>query len=381
MTRRRWPTSVKLLVATFLVVAVAGLLYRFQFILPPLVLAAILAYVITPAVDYAAARSRLPRNWVIAIFYLLLAALLIGLSFMLVPLAVNQLRGIEVEVQDIIARYTTLRQTALVVGEFRIDVGAVIDRLTGPVTEAVNRLAGQSVAIVSGIAEFFVATLIVLIASFYLVKDGERFHGKLEGLAPAAYRDDYSQLRDEIAGIWAAFFRGQIVLAMVVAVLFTVFGSLIGLRYAVAMGLLAGTLEFLPSIGHTIWLVVAVILAFAQGSTWLPIPGWAFALLVVGLHVVFQQLDWNFLIPRIIGSRMKLHPLVVIIGIVVGAILGGVLGIALAAPTIASLRVLGRYVYAGLFDLEPFKPVTQQTTENTEIEHDRQRTSSVAKVE
>jgi predicted PurR-regulated permease PerM len=77
-------------------------------------------------------------------------------------------------------------------------------------------------------------------------------------------------------------------------------------------------------------------------------------LIVIGLHLVYQQFDLNYLIPRIIGRSVHLPPLVVILGIVTGAVLAGVLGILLAAPTIASARVLGRYVYANLFDMDPF---------------------------
>jgi predicted PurR-regulated permease PerM len=76
-------------------------------------------------------------------------------------------------------------------------------------------------------------------------------------------------------------------------------------------------------------------------------------LIVLGLHVVFQQVDLNYLIPRIIGRRVHLHPMVVILGIVAGALLAGVLGVLLAAPTIASARLLGRYLKAYLFDLPP----------------------------
>jgi predicted PurR-regulated permease PerM len=140
----------------------------------------------------------------------------------------------------------------------------------------------------------------------------------------------------------------------VVAVIFTIIGFILGLPFALAMGVFAGLMEFLPSIGHGIWLVVASLLALFAGSTWLPLPNWAFMLVVIGLHLVYQQFDLNYLIPRIIGHSVHLPPLVVILGIVTGAVLAGVLGIPLAAPTIASARVLGRYVYANLFDLDPF---------------------------
>jgi predicted PurR-regulated permease PerM len=110
----------------------------------------------------------------------------------------------------------------------------------------------------------------------------------------------------------------------------------------------------LPSIGHAIYLVVAALVALIEGSTTLPISNVGFVVVVAVVHVVFTQVDLNFLIPRIIGSQVHLHPMVVIIGIIVGASIGGVLGVALAAPVIASARVIGRYVYAQLFDLEPF---------------------------
>jgi predicted PurR-regulated permease PerM len=77
-------------------------------------------------------------------------------------------------------------------------------------------------------------------------------------------------------------------------------------------------------------------------------------LIVMALHLVYQQFDLNYLIPRIIGRSVHLPPLVVILGIVSGAVLAGVLGIFLAAPTIASARVLGRYIFSNLFDLPPF---------------------------
>ena len=76
----------------------------------------------------------------------------------------------------------------------------------------------------------------------------------------------------------------------------------------------------------------------------MPLSNLWFTVLLVGLHFVYQQVDLNYIIPRIIGRRVHLHPLIVILGILVGASVGGVLGVFLAAPTISSLRVLGRYI-------------------------------------
>ena len=71
------------------------------------------------------------------------------------------------------------------------------------------------------------------------------------------------------------------------ATIFTVVGLIIGLPFALAMGLLAGLLEFLPSLGHGIWLTIAALLALFAGSTWLPVPNWVFMFIVIGLHGFF----------------------------------------------------------------------------------------------
>jgi hypothetical protein len=191
--------------------------------------------------------------------------------------------------------------------------------------------------------------------SFYLIKDGPALRAWFETLPPPHYQEDYIRLRDEISTIWGSFFRGQLILALVVAIIFTSIGFLIGLPFALAMGVLAGLLEFLPSLGHGIWLFLASLLAFFIGSTWLPLPNWIFTLIVIGLHLAYQQFDLNYLIPRIIGHSVHLPPLVVILGIVAGAVL---------APTIASIRVIGRYVFANLYDLDPFpNPITKSQPE------------------
>jgi predicted PurR-regulated permease PerM len=194
----------------------------------------------------------------------------------------------------------------------------------------------------------------IVVISFYLVKDKDRFWGWVEAHIPPGYKGDYFQLRGEINSIWTAFFRGQLILAIVVALLFTAVGLILGLPFAFAMGIFAGLMEFIPSIGHGIWLTIASILMFFEGSTWLPLPNWVVMVSLIGLHFVFQQVDLNFLIPRIIGRRVHLHPLVVILGIIVGAVLAGVLGVVLAAPTISSARTVGRYIYARLLDLSPY---------------------------
>lgn len=350
-TQPRWSQQTKLVVTLSLLVIGGWLLLRFAFLLPPLIIALIVAYVLSWPVDTLTRRTRLPRGWATFLVYLLALGLFISVLLLVVPPLVRQVQRLNLDLQQLILQAEQVLGRSYTLAGQTLDGRLVLEQLRQMIQATLEGLLGHSLAVAVDVVSSLVWVVFVLVVSFYLVKDGPLVRAWLEQLPPPAYRRDFQRLQREIGAIWAAFFRGQVTLALVVAAIFVVLGFAIGLPGALPMGLLAGLLEFLPSIGHGIWLTLAALLAFFFGSTWLPLPNWAFAALVIGLHVLFQQFDLNYLIPRIIGRRVHLHPLVVILGIVAGAATAGVLGIALAAPTIASARVLGRYLYARLFDM------------------------------
>lgn len=350
----RWSVPTKSIISLLLLALGVYLLNRFGIVLKPLILAAILAYILSPLVRFFQGRLRIRRALAALLAYLVLLVVLITLPMVILPALVDQAADLNLDIQNILKEAETLLAGPVQIAGQAIDLQRIFQQAVGSLQGLVQPVFGQTLALVVDMITSLVWTIFLLIVSFYLIKDGPALQVWLEGLIPPGYQEDFAHLRSEISQIWSAFFRGQIVLASVVAVLFTIIGFLLGLPFALSMGLLAGLLEFLPSIGHGIWLFIASILAYFLGSTWLQIPHWAFMLIIIGLHLVYQQFDLNYLIPRIIGRRVHLHPLVVILGIATGALLAGVLGILLAAPTIASGRVLARYVYANLLDMEPF---------------------------
>ena len=352
--RPRWSAQTKWTVSMVLLAFAVYLLFRFSEVIPPLVLATVLAYIISPLVRWLERRTPLGRGWATALVYLLLLGVVAALLAVGVPLLVSQATALNVKLEALLTLTTQALNRPLSLFGHTVDGTMLITQMQGAWQSVAQLVLGQGLNVAVGLLATLAWSSFILVISFYLVKDAAQLRAYIESLVPEPYLADYIRLRDEIGAVWSAFFRGQVVLALVVTVIITLIALIVGLPGALPMGLLAGLLEFLPSIGHGIWLTIAATLAFFFGSTWWPMPHWAFALLVAGLHVLFDQLDSNYLIPRIIGRRVRLHPLVVILGIVAGAVIGGVLGIALAAPTIASLRVLGRYVYANLIDADPF---------------------------
>ncbi len=353
-TRPRWSAQTRWTVSMVLLAFGVYLLFRFSEVIPPLVLAAVLAYIISPLVRWLEQRTHVGRGWATALVYLLLLGVAAALVAVVVPLLVSQATALNARLAVLLSAATHALNRPLSFFGHTVDGATLMAQMQGAWQSVVQVVLGQGLNVAVSVLAALAWASFVLVISFYLVKDAAQMRAYVESLVPQPYLADYIRLREEIGAVWSAFFRGQVTLALVVTVIITALALMIGLPGALPMGLLAGLLEFLPSIGHGIWLTIAATLAFFFGSTWWPMPHWAFALLVAALHVLFDQLDTNYLIPRIIGRRVRLHPLVVILGIVVGAVAGGVLGIALAAPTIASLRVLGRYVYANLVDADPF---------------------------
>jgi predicted PurR-regulated permease PerM len=356
--RRPWLPRTKLTVSLLLLALFIYLITRFSVVLPPLILAVIIAYILTPSVNRIERRLPLPR-WLISllVYLLALASLILIPSIFLPPLA-DQVANINLDFQLILIQLEDLFAHRYIIAGQVIDGGEIFNQTVSVIQESLQPLFGHTLGFAFDVIESLVWVVFVFVISFYLVKDNAQVVQWLDQLPPPDLRDDVRRLRTEINQIWAAFFRGQLVLGLVVAVLITIFGFSIGLPFALAMGVFAGLMEFIPSVGHAIWLTIACVLALFAGSTWMDVPNWAFALVLFGLHIIFQQFDLNYLIPRIIGRQVHLPPLVVILGIVAGAALAGVLGVVLAAPTVASARVLSRYIFANLNDSDPFPEVT-----------------------
>ena len=352
--RPAWSAETKLVVLVICLTGLAFLLYKFSAAIIPVILAVVIAFVLTPGVNFLQKRLGINRVLVILIVYLLLFLLFAGIFVLVIPMVLHQLRRFDFDIQDILTNGKALIGQQYIVVGVVIDGKVLLEGLRSSLQSGLDPIVGHVVDVAAIILSSLVWVVFIVIISIYLIKDSHGIVNWLEQLPPPAYRQDFTRMREVINNIWSSFFRGQILLALVVSCIITIEGLLIGLRFALLMGILAGLLEFLPSLGHGIWIVLASIIALVSGSTWLPIPNWTFMLLLIGLHVIYTQFDLNYLIPRIIGRSVQLPPLVVILGIVAGASLMGVLGVVLAAPTIASMRIIVRYIYARLFDLDPF---------------------------
>ena len=356
-----WSESTKRWVVIGLVVASSVLLYRVRSLLPPVILAALLAYLLNPAVERLS-RLRMSRTGATLITYLVVL-LVVGLAVsILVPMIVQQVSSINVDLQQIyesVLRIMAAYQT-ITIFDYSIELSDLFEQLqdsliqliTGFASRSAEEILGIAFGLASGFASTFVWLIFIMVVSFWLLRDAEQITRAIDGLIPPAYREDIDALRGKVGVLWDSFFRGLLLLSVTVGVMTGALTWLVGVKNALLLGILAGLLEVVPTIGPLIALIPAVAVAYFQGSAHLPIANGWFALLVIGLYALIQQVENIFLAPRILGGSVKIHPLGVLVGAIGGYAIGGIVGAFLAAPVIGTLKILGEYLYRKLTEVE-----------------------------
>ncbi len=349
-----WGRVTKITITFVILAALGALLYAFREALPPLVIASLVAYILNPVVNVINTRTRLPRGLAALLIYLVVVAV-VGLAIgLLAPALVRQVSAFQLDLQEVTIAIEKFLTREYTIGEITFDFTNLYTELQRELTGLIRPAVTQTLQLAAQAVTTLIWLIFIWIISFYLLKDGPQFGAQIEMLVPPHLRSDYRRLKAEIVGIWRDFFRGQLLVGLAMGTSILVLMGAVGLPNILVMALLAAVLEFLPSLGHTIWLLIAIPMALFQGSLWLPLPNFWFAVLVLFLHFILQQVDLNLYIPRLVGRRVHLHPLIVIMGIIIGGILAGVLGVFLAAPIISSLRALARYVYCKLLDIPPW---------------------------
>jgi len=372
--RPRWNSTTKVVVAIILFVLFAVALFAFRIVLVPLIIGIMIAYVLQPVVRRMQNSTPLSRGVATGVVYLAVLALVVPIAIILVPVVIDQIIYSQSQLIGF-ARYLNAMgvDATIEISGFTFEVQELVRQITSALTDFVTSVATTSLSFVLDAARVFLMVIFTFVIGFYLTRDTDLVVQWVYGLTPPSYRSDVEALMTEINSIWSAFFRGQLLLSLIVTLILTTLSAILGLPNPLLLGVWGGLLEFLPSIGNMIWGLTAVIVALVNGSTWLPLPNALFALIVFGAYVAFAQLDMNLLVPNIIGRHVRLHPVVVILGVIIGVSVAGVIGVALAAPTIASLRIIMRYIYANLFDLDPFPMVGPPSLPRPEREAEIER--------
>jgi predicted PurR-regulated permease PerM len=350
---------------------VAGAIFAYfiRDTIPVLVLALLVAYLLNPIVTFLTRRLKIPRLAATALTYLVLIALLIELAILVTPNIARQVSALITDFDTLVVRFIEAGKQLPFLANWAngLDAAEVSQQLRA---EA-RALAEQSPRALAGVASSVLNVFLVLVLSFYLVKDADIILPRLRQAFPPAYHDDFDRITRELDEVWSGFLRGQVLLAVIIGVVTTIALTILGVRSSLLLGILAGILEVVPTIGPIIAMVPAVFIALFQGSANWALEPTVFALLVVLTYFAIQQLENHVIVPNVLGASVNLPPVLILAGTIVGASLAGVLGIFLAAPVIATARLFFRFIAHKLFEPLPapeIKPVVyeQQLTGQNE---------------
>jgi predicted PurR-regulated permease PerM len=205
--------------------------------------------------------------------------------------------------------------------------------------------------------------LVILVATFFFLKDSAKLQNWLVELAPPEYHNDVRRYLQELNRIWSAYLRGQIILVSLITFFTSVGMAAVGLRGAVGFGILAGILDLIPSVGPLVAGIIAGLVALIFGSTYLDISNILFSLIVVAIFFFIQQVENIWWRPQIMGHHLRLHPGVVFVGVIGALTLSGVLSALVIIPFMASISVLWGYIKAKLRGEDPWAEETQPPEE------------------
>lgn len=358
---RRWR-----LVLVFLGSVVLGaILWRTRAVLAPFVVGLLLAYLLAPLVKliergwrWIGARRRLrifrrtARPIALVMTYLLVIATLVGFSALVVPLVVQQGQMLWAEREKVWTYLTDLADSAvaqyrLLPPQIQTRIDETLSRFSSQIGTVIQQaLSGTAVAI-SYTVTLVLAVVLIPFWTFYLLLDSDGLKDSLQSSIPGSIREDVFKVLTLVDSVFSSYLRGQLFLGLIIGSLSAIVFSIMGVRFAVFLGLLAGIFELIPNIGPLLGAIPAVLVALTQKPV--------LALWVAVYAVGIQQVENIFISPRVLGRSVKLHPVIVMVVLVIGSELGGLAGLFLAPVLAAALRDLFRYLYYRSSD-EPLAP-------------------------
>ncbi len=303
-------------------------------IFPPLVLALIAVYLLNPIVTRLEGLGvrRLFGSCMTYLFVMALVAVGLGL---LIPALIDQGQAFAQDLPHTIEEVAGFvnRVTAGIEDRFGTSIN-VGERLGAFAQTAVGSVGG----LLSGAVQTMTFVVIGLFAGFYLLVDLPRLRAAALRLVPPGRRSEAREIAANVGRAMGGFFRGQLLVALIVGVMSSVGLLLIGLPYWLVVGFIAGAFNLIPLIGPFVGAVPAIIIAAATKP---PIT----ILLVMGVLLAVQQIDNHFISPNVMRWTVRLHPVTVMITIIAGATLAGFWGMLLAVPTVASAKVVAAHFW------------------------------------
>lgn len=359
-------------VAAF-VLLVAALYYVLD-VLTPFIVAFAIAAILDGQLQ-ALERRGYSRRMATALVFLLFILVVAALLLYLVPLIVSQMQGLvqdlpryirganswfQEEFQPFLERHHHILQRL----NLPEDPQTLVNRYSEEINKQITAWMSNLLQYVTGMLGRLLWLILIPIITFFIMVDLPRMRQRLMEMVPETSRQSVHTLAMALAVVWRGYLKGLVTVAIIYGATMSILFTVLGLRYSVVLGALAGLLYLVPYLGAMLIAVTSGLVAFFGGTEQLlwsytvaPL-SWKYTLLVVGVALGVNTLFDQLLVPRIVGGAVGLHPVASIFALIVGAKFFGIWGMLFAMPVAASLWI----VLLALFpSLRPQSQKPQQT--------------------
>jgi predicted PurR-regulated permease PerM len=377
---KRWSTPTRYIMGVLLFFAVLVILYIGRSAIPLVAAAALLAVVLDPMIRFLA--RRLKYNLAVGIIYFLVVVILLALPILAIPALVEAVnffaridynRALQEFSERIENLITTLQANPAWSGflsTVQENLVTFLDQYTqqaqmpsprlnlslGDLTSGFGKALGTVTGVLGPTFSAVASLFITILISLQMTLTTDEMKNWFADLIPPGVGPELTELMSKIRLSWTGFLRGQIFLMLVIGVATWLGGLMLGLPGAFLLGIIAGVMELIPSIGPVIAAIPAVLVALFFGSVHFEINHLIFAIIVIVYYALVQLFENQILVPRIMGNAVDLPPLIVLIGIIAGAGAFGILGALLATPVIATGNLVFRFIYARIIESAPPPP-------------------------
>jgi predicted PurR-regulated permease PerM len=299
-----------------------------------IVIALFLALALNPLVSFIQRRTRMNRGLAISVAYLIVIGVAVGVGATFVPRLVDEVNGLVEQTPNYVHDLTHGRGRL----GFLETKYHVVEKVRAQVKEGGAKralgLSGAALSVTKSIITVIAATVTIVFLTFFMLLEGGGWVDRLYGLLPEESRPRWRAVGDDIYKTVGGYITGNILISVIAGVSITIVLLIMGVPYAVALGLLVAVLDLIPLAGATVAGVIVCLVAFLHS-----IPA---GIVVAVFFIAYQQLENHLLQPVIYGRTVQLSPLVVLISVLVGAELAGILGALAAIPVAGTLQVIVR---------------------------------------
>jgi predicted PurR-regulated permease PerM len=330
--RIRLRTALSLLATIVAVAVVLEVLWIARHVLTWIVISLFLALALNPAVEWLQRRGVRRRGIATAITYLVAIACLVGIGFTFVPTLVSQVNDFVQKLPDYAHDVTHGRgRLGFLETKYHIQ-----ERIQAAVEDGgaskVLGLSGAALSVAKGVITIVLGTVTILFMTFFMLLEGPSWVERFYNLLPARSQPRWRNVGQQIYRTVGGYVTGNLLISLIAGSLTTVVLLIMGVPYAVALGLIVAILDLIPLAGATIAAILIGAVAFIHS-----VPA---GIVVVIFFVLYQQVENHLLQPVVYGRTVQLSPLVVLISILIGAELAGIIGALGAIPVAGSIQVL-----------------------------------------